>query len=120
MPGMLRVVAVVLVALAVPACASRDDASSESAALVVAHDTVSFAVCGRFVSLSAPTATTDGELTLDVQAWDVAAGAKLDGTALLAAGAEVCVRADLDRNRRIVAATITAAPADPWAAAGLE
>jgi hypothetical protein len=122
--GVVAVVAVVAVAgavaVAATGCAGTTDADDTSAPLVAQHEDVSLAACGAVVSYRAPSADREGTLALERRTWSVLPGAKIDGADLLVAGADVCVRADLDSERRILACAVSAAPEeDPWAEAGL-
>jgi hypothetical protein len=107
-------------ALAAAGCAGTTEADATTEPLAEQHEDVSLAACGAVVSYRAASPDSEGTLALDRRTWSVVPGAKVDGADLLVPGAEVCVRADLDAERRIVACAVSAAPdEDPWAEAGL-
>jgi len=109
--------ATIALAATIAACdgaLANDDSVSGGAA----EPGVSLDLCGVVKGWTAPTDKIDGSLAIDNRSWPVASGTDVTGKELLTVGANVCAKAQLDVNRRIVSCTVAAPPPDPWAAAG--
>ncbi len=108
---------IVLAAALLVGCSGRGKSSLEHTEANGFNDPgLRLSICGAVDSFAPPSPTAEGTLALDAGWWVVAKAARLRGEEVLAPGADVCLAATLDTERRIVDADISVAPSeDPWA-----
>jgi hypothetical protein len=105
----------VALSTATAACSSRGEDAGRTVADGYNEPGLRLAMCGTVASFTPPSPGKDGSLALAAGRWSVAATTRVEGEALLAGGASVCLFATLDSDHRIERAEVRTPLHDPWA-----
>ena len=104
----------VLLGLALFACDENKNEGMDRARRLANPPGLALSVCGPVAAYQAATSRDEGRVAFERGAWPIAAGVTIDEQVTLAAGAEICLEAQLDESRRIAHAVVRAPIAADW------
>lgn len=100
--------------LALAACEENKNEGIERARRLTNPPGLALSMCGPVAAYQAATTDVEGRIAFERGTWPIATGIAIDEQVPLAAGAEVCLEAQLDASRRIARAVVRAPIAADW------